>query len=207
MAVRGAGRVLQIQGRHLEHLPRTLAVAGGDDGGVDIDEAPVLEEGVYGVGRHGPDPEHGGEQVGTGPQMGDGAQVLHAVALFLQGVVRGGHALHHNGAGLHLQRLFGLRREHHSSLYDQGRAHVLGRDLLIIIQHIGVHDHLQVPKAGAVVELNEPEGLHVTDGPGPAADGDGLPIQLLAVGVNGRNFDFFHMISPAFSKNWCIYSE
>ena len=38
------GDVLQVQGRHLEHLACALAVTGSDEGGMDIHEAPVLEE-------------------------------------------------------------------------------------------------------------------------------------------------------------------
>ena len=33
---------------HLEHLPRSLAVVGGHDGRVDVEEAPGVEEGVSG---------------------------------------------------------------------------------------------------------------------------------------------------------------
>ena len=84
-AVLGPGGIGHVQGGHLEHLPRALAVAGGDDGGVNVDKAPVLEEAVDGVSGHAPHPEGGGEEVGSGPQVGDGAQVLHAVPLFLEG--------------------------------------------------------------------------------------------------------------------------
>ena len=94
LPVFGPGNVVQIQGGHLKHLAGAFAVGAGDDGGVDIYEATALEELVDGGGRHAADPEGGGEQVGAGPQMLDGPQELHAVALFLQGIVRGGLALH-----------------------------------------------------------------------------------------------------------------
>ena len=139
------------------------------------------------MGRHAPHPEGGGEQVGAGPQVLDGAQVLHAVALLLEGVVRGGGALHGDGVGLDLQRLLGPGGEDHLTGDDKGGAHVLPGDLLVIVQHAGVHDDLKVLEAGAVVELNEAEGLHVPDGAGPAADGDRLPAELLLVGENLRN--------------------
>ena len=54
-------------------------------GGVDVDEPTVLEEAVDGVGGHAAHPEGGGEQIGSGPQVLDGAEELHAVALFLEG--------------------------------------------------------------------------------------------------------------------------
>ena len=34
----------QVQSRHLKHLPRTLAVAGGDDRRVEVQETARLEE-------------------------------------------------------------------------------------------------------------------------------------------------------------------
>ena len=95
-----------------------------------------------GVGGHRAHPEGGGEQIGPGPQVLDGPQELHAVAFLLQGVVGGGGALHRDGGGLHLQGLLGLGGEHHRAGDDKGRAHVLAGDLLVIIQHIGVHDYL-----------------------------------------------------------------
>jgi hypothetical protein len=130
--------------------------------------------------------------------VGDGAQVLHAVALLLKGIVRGGHALHLDLLRLDLHGLLGLGSEDQPAGDDEGRAHVLSGDVLIVVQSIGVHDHLQVPEAGAVVELDEPKGLHVPDGAGPAAYGDGLAVQLRAAGVDRRDLDSFHILSPSF---------
>ena len=157
-----------------------------------IDEAPVLEEAVDGVGGHRAHPEGGGEQVGAGAQVLDGAQKLHAVALFLQGIVGGGGALYGDGDGLYLQRLLGLGGEDHRAGDDEGGPHVLTGDLLVVVQGVSIHDHLEVLEAGAVVELDKPEGLHVPDGAGPAADGDGLTAEGLLVGEQGRNNSAFH---------------
>ena len=44
LAVLGAGRILHVQCGDPEHLAGALAVAGGDDGGMHIDEAPALEK-------------------------------------------------------------------------------------------------------------------------------------------------------------------
>ena len=197
-AVLLAGRVLGIQGGDPEHLSGALTVAGGDDRGVDIDKAPLLEELMDGVGRYAPHPEGGGEEVGAGPQMLDGPQEFHAVALFLQGIVRGGHALHSDGGSFDLQRLLGLRRQHHGAGDDQGGTHVLAGDLLVIFQGTRVHNHLEVAEAGAVVELNEAEGLHVPDGAGPAAHHDRLTGESFAVGVDRRDFRITHENSPVF---------
>ena len=194
------GRIGHVQGGHLEHLSSALAVAGRDDRGVHIDEPAVLEEAVDGVGRHRTHPEHCGEQIGAGAQVLDGAQILHAVALLLEGIVRRGRALHRDGSSLHFQGLFGLGREHHGAGDDQGGAHVLSGDLFVVVQDAGVHDHLEVLEAGAVVEFDEAEGLHVPDGLGPPHDGDGLSVEASAVGKDGGDGDAIHMRS-LYSKN------
>ena len=193
LPVLGLGDVVQVEGGHLEHLAGTLAVAAGDDGGLYIHKTPALEKLMHRVGRRGADAERGGEQVGAGPQVLDGPQEFHAVALFLQGIVRRGPALHGDLGSPQLQGLLGLRRQHHGAPDDQGRAHVLSRDFLIIMQFIGAHDHLQIAEAGAVVELDEAEGLHIPDGAGPAAHGDLLAAQLLLVGKDGCDFHAIHL--------------
>ena len=61
----GEGRVCRIERGDGEHLARALAVARGDDGRVEVEEALALEELVDGSCRGGADAEHGAEQVGT----------------------------------------------------------------------------------------------------------------------------------------------
>ena len=75
----------------------------------------------------------------------------------------------------------------------------MGGDFLVIIQGACVHDYLEVAEAGTVVKFDEAEGFHVADGAGPAADGDGLAVELWAIGEERGDFDSFHMISPAIS--------
>ncbi len=199
-AVLGAGQVLQVQGGHPEHLAGALAVGGGDDGGVDIDKAPVLEEGWMAWAATLRTRKAAENRLVRGRRCCDGAQILHAVALFLERVVGGGGPLHRDGGGLHLQGLLGLGGEHHRAGDGQGGAHVLSGDLLIVVQDVGVQDDLQILEAGAVVELHEAEGLHVPDGAGPAADGDLFPAELLLVGKNLCNFYAFHWSLPLFLK-------
>ena len=158
---------------------------------------------MYRVGRRGADAERGGEQVGTGPQVLDGPQEFHAVTLLLQGVIRRGLALYRDAVGLHLQGLLGIRRQHHGALDDQCRAHVLCGDVLIVGQLLGGHDHLQVLKAGAVVQLDEAKGLHVADGACPAAHGHVLAAQGLLIGEDRGNSHSFHIILT-FSMFFCV---
>ena len=60
-AVIVAGDVVKVQRSHLEHLACALAVAAGDDGGVDVDKAPLLEELMHGIGCHAAHTEGGAE--------------------------------------------------------------------------------------------------------------------------------------------------
>ena len=128
-----------------------------------------------GLGRHAPHPEGGREHVGPGPQVLDGAQILHAVALFLQGVVGGGGPLHGDLGGLQLKGLGGVGGEHQLTGDDKGRAHVLADDLVVIIDGVPVQHHLQALEGAAVVQLQEGEILHIPDGAAPAAYGKALP--------------------------------
>jgi len=88
-AVLCLGYAVHIQRGYPEHLARPLAVGGGDNGRMNIDKAPLLEEAVNGVGRHAAHPKGRGKQIGPGPQMGDGAQVFYRMALFLERIFRG----------------------------------------------------------------------------------------------------------------------
>ena len=77
---------------------------------MDIDKVPLLEILVDGVGDQRPHAEHCLKGVGPGTEMGNGPQILKAVALFLQRVIGSGRALHLHRVGLDLKRLLGLGR-------------------------------------------------------------------------------------------------
>ena len=188
LAVLGLGDVFKIERRDLEHLARALAVGAGDDGGVDVGEAAALEELMHREGRSGAHAEGRVEEVRARAEMLDGAQELDAVALLLQGIVRRGRTLDRDLGRLELKRLLGLGREHDLADDDERRADVLGGDLLIVGENVRVHDDLQVAEAGAVVELDEAEGLEVADGLGPAADGHGHAAVALGVSVDRCDF-------------------
>ena len=196
LPVLGPGHIVQIQRGHLEHFACALAVRAGDDGGLHVYKAPLLEKLMHGVSCHGAHTEGGREKVGPGPQMLDGPQELHAVALFLQGIIRSGLALHFHAGCLHLQRLLGLRGQHHSASDDESGAHILPGDLLIIVQHGCVQHHLQVLKAGAVIQLHKAKALHIPDGACPAAYHHFLAAQALTVGKQGGDSHSIHSYDP-----------
>ena len=67
--VLGAGRIVQIERRHLEHGARTLAVGGRDERRVPVVEAAVVEELVDGEGHGVTDAQHRAERIGTRTQV------------------------------------------------------------------------------------------------------------------------------------------
>ena len=106
-----------------------------------VDEVSLLEKLVDGVGDQGAHAEHGLERVGSGTQVGDGAQILQAVALLLKRIVGAGCALHGDLRGLDLEGLLRLRGGHQGSLHDDGGSHVHVADLIevckiIVVNHL-----------------------------------------------------------------------
>ena len=194
--VLGAGQVLEIQRRDAEHLARALGVGAGDDRGVDVDKAALLEKLVHGLRRDAADAERGVEEVRARAQMLDRAQELHAVALFLQRIIRRGDALDLNVRGLELKRLLGLGRQREDALDDKGGADVLLCHLVVICELLALHDDLQALDRAAVVELDEAEVFHVPRGAGPAADGNELAVEGLRVGENAGNALSLHSGLP-----------
>ena len=135
---------------------------------MDIDEAALLEELVYRGRGDAADAEHGGEEVGARPEVLDGAQELHAVALLLQRVVRRGRALDLDGVRLELKGLLGLGREHELASDNKRRADVLAGYLVVVGEARALEHDLKVGVRRAVVELDEAEILHVADGALPS---------------------------------------
>ena len=109
--------------------------------------------------------------------MRHGTQILHRVALRLDGEVGRGGALDRNLGGLDLERLLGVRRQHEGAAHDDGRADVELRDLGEVRQLGGVDD-LDGVKIGAVGQDEEAEVLGGAQIAHPAADAD-LPAGVL----------------------------
>ena len=169
LAVLGAGHVVQIQGGYLEHLACAFAVRAGNQRGVNVNEVPVLEELVDGHGRQAADTEHRLEGIGPGPQVGNGAQELHGVALGLQGIVAGGRAFHLDLGGLKLESLLGVRRQDQSALDNQGSANVDFGDFLEILQSV-VINHLNGGEISTIIQDNKAKLLAGPPVSHPAAD-------------------------------------
>ena len=68
--------------------------------------------------------ENGVEKVGAGAKMGDGAKKLHAVALFLKGIIGSGETLDGDFLCVNFKGLAHLGSEHDGSRDGDGRADV-----------------------------------------------------------------------------------
>ena len=164
--------LIEVQGGHLEHLPRSLGVTAGDDGGVEHVEPGLVEVLVDGILQAVAEAEDRIECAGPEAQMGLFPKELHGVSLHLDGVhLRVGVAEHFDARHVHLGRLARALTLHQDALGPDGRA---GGEPLEqgFLGALAVEDKLQVAQARSVIDGEE---LVVAEGAHPAADGDILP--------------------------------
>ena len=171
LAILGFGNVVQVQGGHLEHFTGALTVGTGNEGRMDIDEIPLLEELVDGICSQGPYTKYSLEHIGTGTQMGHGAQKFHRVALFLHGIVAGGGTLNGYLGRLNFKGLLGIGGQQDFTLDDQSGTHVYFGNFLEIFHGVMI-DHLDGSKKSAVIHNDEAKLLAGANRAHPAADGD-----------------------------------
>ena len=98
-------QVVEVLGSDLEHLAGTFAVAGGDEGCVEIEIAVLVEIGVDGHGHVVANAEHSTKGVGSGTQVCHGAQVFPAGTLLLEGIGVVAVTENLNGGGLYFAGL------------------------------------------------------------------------------------------------------
>ena len=192
LAVLRSGRVIDIKRRDLEHFARALAVGAGNERRMDVDEAALLEELVDGERNQAADTENGLEGVGARAQMRDGAQILHGVALGLDGKVRRGRAFDIDLLCLKLKRLLGVGRQDERTGHDHGGADVQLGDLGEI-RKLGAVDDLHLREKRAVGQVDEAEVLAGAQIAHPAADLDlltGVGVRILEKRTDGNKL--FH---------------
>ena len=97
--------VVEVLGGHLEHLACAFAVAGGDDGRVEIVEAVLVEIAVDSHCHVVADAHHGTEGVGAQAHVGVLAHIFEGLSLLLHGVVCAAGAVNGDGRGLYLHAL------------------------------------------------------------------------------------------------------
>ena len=173
---------------------------------MDVDEIALLEELVDGVGDEAADAEHGLERVRARTQMRHGAQILHRMALGLDGIIRRRGTLDEDLAGLQLERLLRVRRQDERTGDDDGRADVQLGDLSEI-RKLGAVDDLHLREKRAVGQVDEAEVLTGAQIANPAADLDGLPGKFFGFFEKGTHGDeLFHIVFLAFGVYLLLYN-
>ena len=202
LAVLGHGDVVEIDGGCAEHGTGTLCVTGGDDGCVCIDKAALVEEAVDGKSSFAADAENSVEGIGSGAQVLDGTQVLHGVALLLQGVICRALALDQDDIGGQLNSLLGVGGLVDDTLDGDSCTDVQAGSQLVKLV-LSRNNDLQVLDDRTVVELDEGAGLNVSCSSDPAAEGY-LLAQVFFMLV--KNFSYSNHCSNSLSvllkDNW-----
>ena len=91
---------------------------------MDIHEIALLEILMDRVSCQGTYTEHSLEGVSSRTQVGDGTQILKAVAFLLKRIIRSGRSLNGYLGRLNLERLLCLRGRNQGTFYDNGCAYV-----------------------------------------------------------------------------------
>ena len=189
----GARQVVKVEGGDLKHSAGSLAVACGDQRGVQVEETALLEVAVDGVGQSGAHAEHGRERVGARAQVGDFAQELKRVAFLLQRVCLGvGTAVEFELLHLDFNALALALALHKDTRGCEGRT---GGERLQLLVGEGVHvEHqLDVADRGAVVEGYELHIFVAAMGTDPSLDADLLAQKRRSVGEKVGYLDTFHI--------------
>ena len=163
-----AGRIVDIEGRYLEHGTCTLTVARRDERSIEIEETTLLEELVDGEGKSAAYTEHRAEGVGAGTQVSLLAQELKRVAFLLKRIgLRIGRSEHFEGLGLNLDGLT-LALAIYKAPGDVDARTCGDRTKIIFTEEIHVEHDLHVADGGTIVEGHKLNMLVSAAGTDPA---------------------------------------
>ena len=171
LAVLGLLEVVEVLGSDLEHLARSLAVAGGDERRVEVEVAVLMEVCVYGHGHVVAYAHDCPEGVGAQTQVRVLPHVLKRLSLLLHGIVGAAQSVHLDVLALYLRCLARSRALHERT---RGADACACGDLL---EHVGiklrrVYHYLHVLYSRAIVECDEVYGLAAAVGAYPSLDVD-----------------------------------
>ena len=191
-AVLGEGGIYGVEGGDSKHLAGAFTVAGGDEGGMGVDEAALVKKFMDSVSGHRPHPEHGVKGIGPGTQIGNRTKKFQRVAFFLERVVGGGSTLQRDLGSVNFIGLFRFRSQNYSACDNDSGAHVEFCDFLKIIYFALFKNDLQIFKGAPVVQFDESQCLAVADRFDPSADGDFFCRVNGKIPIKGGKFQPFH---------------
>ena len=143
---------------------------------MDIDKAAVVEKRVDRIRGFAAYAENRRKQIGAGTQIRLFTQVFHAVALFLQRIIRCGRALDGDSGRLNLERLLILRREQNRPGNGKGGTDVLRSDFIVVFDVFTGKDNLNAAEKAAVIQIDKAKRFTVADAACPAAECDGFTV-------------------------------
>ena len=154
LTVLALGHIVQVESCNIEHSTCALAVRSGNQRGVPIVEALVVEELMNCVCHSVADTEHSTKGVGAGAEIGNLAEELHRVTLLLQGVVAICLTVNLNLFCLHLHGLTRAYRLNKRTLH--AKASTCGNLLQeSLVGSCHIHNYLNVVNGRAVIEGDE----------------------------------------------------
>ena len=155
LAVLSTRRIVHIQRGYAEHLARALTVGSGDQRGVYVHEASLMEKLVNRKSNLAAHAEDRGEQIGSGTKVCDLAQEFYAVSLLLQRIVGGGCALNVDGSRLDLKGLLVVGGQHKGTLDYDSRANVQLCDLGKVLNELTLKNDLYALMTATVIKVDE----------------------------------------------------
>ncbi len=159
-----SGKVVEIESGYLKHRSGSFRITARNERCVDIHEAVVMEESVYGISRLAPYTERGAECICPCAQMGILPEILSAHLVLLKRISLFHAADYLCLISVHFERLFRAGRDQKLSAHQNGSSYrSIGKDLVIVCgELIGLYNDLQVLKAAAVIYLQESKILALT---------------------------------------------
>ena len=168
LTIFGTGNIVQVESGHIEHLAGTFRVRTGDERSMQIEETLVVEEFVDSKSHGVTQTQNAAKIVGTGTQMGNLTQELHAVALFLQRIhFRVSSTVNLYSVSLNLHRLsLALRFYQGTNHAKAGTRGNLFHQRFVKFGRVG--HHLDVTHDRAVVDGDKGHAVVTTLGSYPA---------------------------------------
>ena len=158
-AVLGSGGILGIESGYSEHLACALCIRSGDDGGMNVNEAPAVEEGMDRISNLASHSEYCREKVGSGAEVRLLTKELNRMALRLKRIVGSGCALYLDSGCLKLKGLLCAGGEGKHARYNKRCANVLRCYLVIVIYLFSFKYYLHALEIRAVIKVYKSERL------------------------------------------------
>ena len=161
-------QIIEVHGRHLEHLTRTFTVGSCDQRCMEIEEPSVMEKFMNGISHVMTNTEHRSECIRTWTEMSDLTQELHRMAFFLQRIsIRIGRTVNFYFSSLDLHILAFSLRLHQRTVYTDTRT-CCYRLQKFFAQLVHVYNDLNIIYCRTVIQGYETNLFTTTAGTDPS---------------------------------------